>query len=118
MAPKLVSKSLMKSLSAYAWPGNIRQLENEIKRAFVLSEGGELQLSDFNFKNGKSTRSEDGDIPVRAQESLSLGTMEAMERQMMEKALQLHGHNVTQAAKALGVAKSTFYRKMKTHNIV
>ncbi len=121
--PKDIDVEAFAVLEQYEWPGNVRQLENAINRAMVLSEGESLGLADFqSLLEGEG---ESGHLPVfptsggLSGPALSLvvsggefKTIEEIEREAMQAALAHFDGNTTQAAKALGMAKSTFYRKM------
>jgi DNA-binding NtrC family response regulator len=109
---KTASGTVMDMLMARKWTGNVRELENAIHRAMVMGEGDALQLSDFS--SGPQTH-----IPQSASApsvALADGTPRPfidVERDVLQYALIHHGGNVTQAALSLGLAKSTFYRKLK-----
>ena len=124
--PKTVSQNLFNKFAAYEWPGNVRQLENAINRAMVLSDGGALAEADFvmmlSASGGGDTAGALGGVSVDVSsvqviEIVSsqgaFKTVQAIEREAMRIALDYFDHNITQAAKALGMAKSTFYKKMK-----
>jgi DNA-binding NtrC family response regulator len=118
---KDISSSALRALSSYSWPGNIRELENTIHRALILSEGPVLEEGDFPL--GKAETLSDGtavSAPLPPVPSLSLFTQEGkmksledIEQEAMLFALRHAGHNITEAARLLGMAKSTFYRKLK-----
>jgi DNA-binding NtrC family response regulator len=99
---------------AHDWPGNVRQLENTINRAMVMSDGGMLDLHDLRSGGDVLAVENDSvaaqDIRVVSTDG-SFKTIEALEQDVMRMALAHFDGNVTQAAKALGMAKSTFYRK-------
>ena len=113
-----ISEPAIKKLCAYDWPGNIRQLENTLNRSMVMGDG-DIEEEDLMFASSFSAP----DKPITyasAQGSFQLynsaghlKTMQEIESDAMAYALEKFGGNITQAAKALGVAKSTFYRKMK-----
>lgn len=105
-------------LSEYTWPGNIRELEGVIHRALVLSEGNNISRALL-----KQVHAADADhMPAMAGPRISLRktnglpkTMAEIEEEAMQKSLEHYDNNITRAAESLGMAKSTFYRKMK-HN--
>jgi formate hydrogenlyase transcriptional activator len=100
-----IPNELMKTLERYQWPGNIRELENVIERAAVVSQGQTLQLADKLI----------GDLPgdlLSGQE----GTLSAVERAYIIKVLEqthwkVHGPNG--AAQILGLNPSTLRSRMK-----
>jgi DNA-binding NtrC family response regulator len=112
--PKAMSSAVHQRMLAHDWPGNVRQLENTINRAMVMSDGGMLDLHDLRSGGDVLAVENDSvaaqDIRVVSTDG-SFKTIEALEQDVMRMALAHFDGNVTQAAKALGMAKSTFYRK-------
>tara|TARA_R110002124_G_scaffold287216_2_gene471653 strand:- start:75101 stop:76525 length:1425 start_codon:yes stop_codon:yes gene_type:complete len=118
----------LKKLQAYSWPGNVRELENTAYRALVLCEGDEIKPEDIIFeanqtslapvKLHKSTQGLDPDSNTvdyainAVDDSGQFLTMDDIENKAMHMAIKYHNGNITRAAKSLGIAKSTFYRKM------
>ncbi|MCB2051055.1 MAG: sigma-54-dependent Fis family transcriptional regulator, partial [Novosphingobium sp.] len=134
--PKELSPHTEEALLAYPWPGNVRQLENVINRAMVLSEGNVLDIEDLPglalssdispttaansvFDHKAEDLSEEHFLEKDTPSIRMTGheghfkTLDTIEREAMAIALEHFNHNITQAAKALGMAKSTFYKKMK-----
>lgn len=107
---KAVSKKTQKFFQNYSWPGNVRQMENVINRAVILSDNMTLEPEDFNLT---SVPDDDSSAEIPRQ-TTQFQTIAEMENAMMRDALDKFDNNITQAAKALGIAKSTFYRKMKS----
>ena len=89
-------------LTRYRWPGNVRELENVICRAMVLETTGVLQAG--NLPPELSLPGTSGS-PITA--------LAEIERQWIAHALEVSGHNVTKAAQALGIDRTTLYRKLK-----
>jgi DNA-binding NtrC family response regulator len=124
---KTVSPELERRLATYEWPGNVRQLENTINRAMVMCEGSVLDVADLSslFKGGSeipdtgaavapSTNTASAGLAISLQDIKGdFKTMDTIEQEAMQLALVHFGQNITQAAKALGMAKSTFYRKLQ-----
>jgi transcriptional regulator with PAS, ATPase and Fis domain len=102
-------------LERYAWPGNVRELENVIHRAMLLAGGGRITLEclpEFVRRLEAPSVSRDTDeTDPSLDESTRLSLAEA-ERRAIERALEACGGNVTRAAKRLGIARATIYRKM------
>lgn len=120
---KKITSAAEAILSAGEWGGNVRELENTIHRAMVLCDGDVLDVDDFTALpiGGTSLVSGDMAVPEYISEAAltmldvdgHLKTMDQIEQAAMQFSLQYHNNNVTQAARALNMAKSTFYRKLK-----
>ena len=120
---KGISPEALQHLQYYAWPGNIRELENSIERACVLSKNSYIQLSCFPFAvtaNLQPTKSESelqASLGSSVLGSTTLGNnREESEKQMIIEALK-NNHSKISTAKALGIHKTTLFRKMKKYNI-
>lgn len=120
---KGISPEALQHLQSYPWPGNIRELENSIERACVLSKSSYIQLNCFPFAVTASLLPEKTEHEI--QDSLgsnnlgsqSLGSSrDESERQMIIEALK-NNHSKISTAKALGIHKTTLFRKMKKYNI-
>jgi DNA-binding NtrC family response regulator len=100
---KLAPAALNK-LQSYHWPGNIRELQHAIERAIILSDSSNLESSDFLFS------------PIDEQtegmffESFNL---DHIEKTVIEQTLKKHGGNVSNAAKELGLTRTSLYRRME-----
>jgi two-component system response regulator HydG len=100
----------LEKLLRYAWPGNVRELENAIESALALARGATLRAGDFGFDG--SGRSE----PPPAPDALPL-SLDAYERCALERALRECGGDAGEAARRLGIGRSTFYRKLARHGV-
>ena len=100
--------NLVALLCSYNWPGNVRELENYIERAVVLARTGCLRIEDFP---GKIYHSE----AVFACDNLK--PLAKQEKEVIEKALQMFGGNISKASKVLGISRNTLYSRMKDYNI-
>ncbi|MGQ9685013.1 MAG: PEP-CTERM-box response regulator transcription factor [Thiobacillaceae bacterium] len=90
------------AIEAHAWPGNVREIENTMKRAVIMAEGGQITLADLGLPASE----------VR-EESLNLRQVrEEAERNAVLKALARANGNVAQAAELLGVSRPTLYDLM------
>lgn len=100
-----ISRAAADALQAYDWPGNVRELEREIRRVALFLDDGEMVGSDL-LKAEIRHQSPLGHDPSLA------GQLAAAERSIIERSLHEHAGNVVQAAEALGVGKSTLYRRI------
>ncbi len=98
-------------LLSYAWPGNIRELQNRIKRAVLLAETPLLELTDLEQENSSGSP-EKGSAPV----ILPLKDEDA-EKVSIANALQACNGHREQAARLLRINPATLYRKMKKYGL-
>ncbi len=108
-----ISTLTLRLLLQYDWPGNVRELENAIARAVLLETTGVLQAD--NLPSQLSPVVALGrDLPT----PLAILPLTEIERQALIHAIEATGNNISQAAQALGIDRTTLYRKLKKYNIV
>jgi DNA-binding NtrC family response regulator len=123
-----VSSEALSMLQGYDWPGNVRQLENAVFRAIVLSDGGALKPEDFPQISGMSTpvhddqlarvAAEPADQPVTiTDETGELRTLEAIERDLIQFAIDHYSGHMSEVARRLGIGRSTLYRKVREYDL-
>ena len=100
-----VTKSAMAKLSRHPWPGNVRQLENEIRRALLLAEDT-IDPSHLSFEGGGARSEAELGLNVRAR-------IDELEVKLVSQALERTGGNQTQAAKLLGVSRYGLHKMIK-----
>jgi DNA-binding NtrC family response regulator len=100
------SSAAAETLTAHDWPGNVRQLQNEIQRAVLMCDGSVIDLKDLSVS-----------ATARSAESPDLTLMEAMERNAILQMLKDTGGNKLETAKRLGIGRQTLYNKIKTYGI-
>ena len=86
----------------YPSPGNVRELQHTMERAVILSDGNVLKPSDF-LLHAKPMQSMDSE-PM---------TLNEMEQQMINRALEQNEGNYSAAAEQLGISRQTLYNKLK-----
>jgi two-component system NtrC family response regulator len=96
------------AIDAYAWPGNVREMENCIKRAVIMAEGSQITLEDLGLPH----------VEGREEENIDLRrARDAAEYRVMIKALARVDGNILRAAELLGVSRPTLYDLMSHHGI-
>lgn len=103
-----IDAAALDRLVRYDWPGNIRELRNCIECMVVLAKGRELSVADIP-ENIREARPE---VPEEKAKELPVGTFEATERELIEKALAECNGNRTAAAKLLGISRRTLHRRL------
>jgi DNA-binding NtrC family response regulator len=99
-------------LTAFDWPGNIRQLQNEIQRSVLLSEGDEVAAADLSITDVKVSAS-----PGESSFDTSFTLLEGVERNAIVSTLKETGGNKLETAKRLGIGRQTLYNKIKAYGI-
>ena len=107
---KNISREAMSALVNYHWQGNVRELQNAIERAFILSND-EIEMENLPAKIRSGAES---NFEMRDPEGLR-PTLEEMERRYILEILKSVGEEKTAAAEILGIDLSTLYRKLKRY---
>ncbi len=103
----------MRLLQGCAWPGNVRQLENVIERAVILTKNATLAVDDLPEEMRTAGAGAGGDgqmLPLKR-------ALEAPEREIILRALHTFGGSRQATAQALGINRTTLYKKMKRFSI-
>lgn len=95
-------------LKNFEWPGNVRQLQNEIQRAVLMTDSTMIDVGDLSIAQLAKE-----DEP----ENTSLTLLEGMERQTIVQMLKETSGNKLETAKRLGIGRQTLYNKIKAYNI-
>lgn len=109
---KGLSEEAEKALMSCRWNGNIRELQNTIEKAVILTDGNELQLCDFNLPH-----QECGCTPASNSVQMEEETLEEMEEKAIRAAMERYNGNLTHVAKSLNISRPTLYTKLKKYNI-
>jgi transcriptional regulator with PAS, ATPase and Fis domain len=104
------------SLESYGWPGNLRQLENVVQHAVLVSSGPELLWQHLPPALQDQTAPRMRDEPVSSD---TLNHQRALiERNVIQRALISNGYSRTRAAAALGISRVTLYKKMQKYGLL
>ena len=131
-------------LTAYDWPGNVRQLENAVYRAIVLADAPYLQPHDFpsisgvaapppeavappavsappapsGQASGQPSSEVTPEAPVRILDGRGhLRTLEEIERDLIQLAIEVYAGHMSEVARRLGIGRSTLYRKVREQGL-
>ena len=98
------------ALASYAWPGNIRELENEIQRLVIQAESGHwIEVTDLSPR----LRKIEGTITrIAPQKGTLKEMMDQVERWLIAEALREHNNNKTRTAAALGITREGLHKKL------
>lgn len=105
--PRGFSREALAALAAHGWPGNVRELFNRVQRAVLLAERRMIASQDLGLPPGQAPRPLDSLEAIRAR----------AERDAIALSLDRFSHNVSLAARELGVSRMTLYRLMAKHSI-
>ncbi|HEU0096902.1 MAG TPA: sigma-54 dependent transcriptional regulator, partial [Rhizomicrobium sp.] len=109
LAPKRLSAALIDRLSAWPWPGNVRALRHAVERAVILSDSDMLDMGDFPMV--------DMDRAPLAEAGADVSRLDAVEKATIVRALEKHKSNVSRAAQALGLTRTSLYRRMEKYGL-
>ncbi len=127
--PISFSPQALSYLSSYKWPGNVRELRNAVERAAVLSASGRLEREAFQLGatvapapngNGNGHGQLNGhaaDHRPSSGDLLLKGRVEALERDLVQQALQASGGSRREAADLLGVSLRTLFYKLRRYRL-
>lgn len=103
-----LSVEVQKALSENLWRGNIRELQNCIEKAVILSEGSALSVSDLQLPQHEAFISASDEAPR---------TLDEAEERLIREALTRCSGNLSLVAKSLGISRPTLYNKLKKYGI-
>ena len=113
--PLNISRPTMEILLNFDYPGNIRELENILEHALIISQESEIlphHLPDYIQRPTQVPKANEKQIPEYAE------NLHRKERRRIEQALTRHGGNRARTAQALGIDRTTLWRKMKRYGFL
>ncbi len=105
------TKSAVDRLTAFDWPGNVRQVQNEVQRAVLLCEANEIDASDLSIATTSSRPESESGMDT------NFTLLEGVERNEIVRMLKETGGNKQETAKRLGIGRQTLYNKIKAYGI-
>jgi two-component system, NtrC family, response regulator AtoC len=116
-----LAPSAMDALSAYGFPGNVRELENILERALIYAEDEEILGSDLELPHRGSPPLFAPSLPApelpRGADDPTRSSLDDLERRAIEAALEKWGGNRTKAAEELGISRRTILYRLKRYGL-
>jgi len=103
-----ISSAALRKLEKYSWPGNVRELQHAFERAVIMCDGSTLHPIDFLMRNSDCSSEEP---------SMETYNLEEAEIRIISKVLKKNKGNITQAAKELGLTRTSLYRRLEKYGL-
>jgi two-component system response regulator FlrC len=114
--PAGISPEAKDHLLGYSWPGNVRELRNAIERAVILADGAMIRSEHLPVTSPRVTATMTDTAPTGPLPAGGVN-LEAIERQLVIKALTQARHNKTRAAKLLGLTRAQLYSRIEKYGL-
>lgn len=101
-----IDRSTLKRLKKHPWPGNIRELQNAVERAVILSNSDKISVDDFILKKYYPAFPYDDNLDISD-----------MEKALVIRAIDKNNGNITRAAKDLGIKRNALYRRIEKYDL-
>ena len=101
------SPDALAAIDSYRWPGNIREMENRVKRAVIMADGAHVTAEDLEIEDASKNV-----MPLNLKE-----VRESAEKMVIIKAIKMADHNISRAADLLGITRPTLYNMMDKYSI-
>ena len=117
-----ISDAALEIMREHSWLGNVRELQNTIRRAALLATGGVIEPDHLGLKEAGASKEGEGlgqEIEQLLKNLLSgqIVPLNRLEEVFIRQALELTNGNITEAANRLGVSRSTIYRKLQEYGL-
>jgi len=106
---KGLAQDAAEAILQYDWPGNVRELENKINRAVIMAEGSALTAADLGLPSAADTYA---GLPLNLRQA-----RDKVERNVLQRALQLAEGNISKASRLLGVSRPALYDLLNKHDL-
>lgn len=103
-----ISAAALRKLEKYSWPGNVRELQHAFERAVIMCDSSTLHPTDFLMRNSDCSSEEP---------SMETYNLEEAEIRIIRKVLKKNKGNITQAAKELGLTRTSLYRRLEKYGL-
>jgi two-component system response regulator HydG len=110
---KGISSDARRVLTAYSWPGNVRQLRNVVENMVILAAGDKLTVEDLPVEIHRPA----GDAAAHPLGQLAGIRIDEAEKELIRNTLKMVSGNREQAAQILGIGERTLYRKIKEYDL-
>lgn len=113
--PTVFSEAAIQALTSYDWPGNIRELENVVRQAVVLAQGGSIEADDLKLSPDAASPFSLLTAPFKIAKAR---TIESFERAYLTEALSACGGNISKAARRSQQNRRAFFALLKKHELI
>jgi DNA-binding NtrC family response regulator len=117
LPPRRVAPSFLEALRLYSWPGNIRELRNEVRRSVLFARDGVITPSTLSASLLKEVEEKRADFEPQLVRSGLANEVAQTEQDMIESALRSQNFNRAATARALGISRVTLYNKLRKYGI-
>jgi len=114
--PRL-DEEVLRIFRVYSWPGNVRELRNVVENMILLGNPDQLRIDDVPREVREQVSGPVTGLSLEQQSPSVSPNLKLSERRAIEAAVAEASGNLTNAAKRLGIARSTLYRKLEEHGI-
>jgi DNA-binding NtrC family response regulator len=111
----MLSDDALKAMLAYDWPGNVRELENCLERTYAFTSGPMIHVTDLPQEIANLPISESSNGNGRGNRSQKIIPIAELEKRTILSAISDLNGDKLQAARLLGIGKTTLYRKLKDY---
>ncbi|MCB2230499.1 sigma 54-interacting transcriptional regulator [bacterium] len=112
-----ISREALEALADHGWPGNIRELENTLRRAIALCCDRYIEREDIIFLGSDNTEGHPAPTPTKVTLTIKGGLLDSTQRTLIVKALDANNWNYSRTAANLGIGRTTLWRKIRKYDL-